>query len=140
VALAQSRSVLSTGRSSLPFSANRYSARGGVLLIKAPLDDSGFLQPLQPSRQCVGIDPFALTAEFGQEAASCQDSNVLVLAQGQQILVAGDDNFSVDGDRGRDDMVVIGIAADRTDFGQGAANNLPISTNSTHQASAASSA
>ncbi len=59
--------------------------------------------------------PSYLTAQFHQESAGGQDANRLVLAKRQQILVAGDDNTRFHCESSPDDVIVVGVAADRAD-------------------------
>src|SRR6266404_479132 len=88
--------------------------------------------PLRDGRHGFDGKAFALTAEFRQESPGGKDTNRVVLAQRQQVLVAGYDNLGIDRDGGCDDVVVIGIAADGPISGGGAASSLPISSNSAH--------
>src|SRR5260370_21069721 len=56
--------------------------------------------------------------EFRQENPGGQDANRLVMAEREPVLIAGDDDAGFRGDRSRDHMIVVGVAAGRADIRQ----------------------
>ncbi len=77
--------------------------------------------------------------EFRQENPGGQDANRLVMAEREQVLVAGDDDAGFRGDRSGDHMIVVGVAAGRPISGNGVSSTAPISCSRVHQERTASS-